>query len=123
MITGNILIAEDEDKFQNLLTRIVSVEERIVRLETRVSELTDMMERAVILSERLLMTKEDLPVEWAIQHDPQRPRSAFELANVEKLHIQRVLSYTRGNKVKAAKLLNIGLTTVYRKMQDYGLNE
>jgi len=32
-----------------------------------------------------------------------------------------VLNYTKGNKVEAAKLLNIGLTTVYRKMEEYGL--
>ncbi len=46
------------------------------------------------------------------------------LASVEKLHILRVLNYTQGNKVEAAKLLNIRLTTgVYRrKMEEYGLN-
>ena len=47
---------------------------------------------------------------------------AFDLASVEKLHIQRVLNHTKGNKVEAARLLNIGLTTVYRKMEEYGLN-
>jgi len=45
----------------------------------------------------------------------------FSLASVEKLHIQRVLNYTHGNKAEAARLLNIGLTTVYRKMEEYGL--
>ena len=50
-----------------------------------------------------------------------QPMSAFDLSSVEKLHIQRVLNYTRGNKVEAAKLLNIGLTTVYRKIEEYGL--
>lgn len=48
--------------------------------------------------------------------------SAFELASIERQHIMRVLNYTHGNKVEAAKLLNIGLTTVYRKMEEYGLN-
>lgn len=50
-----------------------------------------------------------------------QPMSAFDLSSVEKLHIQRVLNYTRGNKVEAARLLNIGLTTVYRKIEEYGL--
>jgi DNA-binding NtrC family response regulator len=50
-----------------------------------------------------------------------QPMSAFDLASVEKLHIQRVLNYTNGNKVEAAKLLNIGLTTVYRKIEEFGL--
>jgi DNA-binding NtrC family response regulator len=50
-----------------------------------------------------------------------QPMSAFDLSSVEKLHIQRVLNYTQGNKVEAARLLNIGLTTVYRKIEEYGL--
>lgn len=50
-----------------------------------------------------------------------KPLQLFDLASVEKMHIQRVLNYTRGNKVEAARLLNIGLTTVYRKIEEYGL--
>jgi transcriptional regulator with PAS, ATPase and Fis domain len=49
------------------------------------------------------------------------PLSAFDLASVEKLHIQRVLNHTRGNKTEAARLLNIGLTTLYRKIEEYKL--
>jgi transcriptional regulator with PAS, ATPase and Fis domain len=45
--------------------------------------------------------------------------SAFELSSVEKLHIQRVLNHTKGNKTEAARLLNIGLTTLYRKLEEY----
>jgi len=43
------------------------------------------------------------------------------LQNVEKIHIQRVLKHTRGNKIEAAKLLHIGLTTLYRKIEEYKL--
>jgi transcriptional regulator with PAS, ATPase and Fis domain len=50
------------------------------------------------------------------------PLSAFDLASVEKLHIQRVLNHTRGNKTEAARLLNIGLTTLYRKIEEYKLS-
>ena len=46
----------------------------------------------------------------------------FDLASVEKQHIQRVLEFTKGNKAEAARLLNIGLTTVYRKMEEYDLH-
>jgi DNA-binding NtrC family response regulator len=48
--------------------------------------------------------------------------SAFSLASVEKLHIQRVLNHTKGNKTETARLLGIGLTTLYRKIEEYGLN-
>jgi DNA-binding NtrC family response regulator len=32
-----------------------------------------------------------------------------------------VLNYTNGNKTKTAELLNIALTTLYRKLSEYGL--
>jgi transcriptional regulator with PAS, ATPase and Fis domain len=47
--------------------------------------------------------------------------SAFDLASIEKLHIQRVLIHTKGNKTETARLLNIGLTTLYRKIEEYGI--
>lgn len=40
---------------------------------------------------------------------------------MEKRHIARVLDYTNGNKTEAAKLLKIGLTTLYRKIEEYKL--
>ena len=48
--------------------------------------------------------------------------SAFELASAEKIHIQKVLNYTGGNKTETARLLNIALTTLYRKLSEYGIN-
>jgi DNA-binding protein Fis len=48
--------------------------------------------------------------------------SAFELTSVEKLHIQKVMNYTNGNKTEAAKLLNIAITTLYRKLEEYKIN-
>jgi transcriptional regulator with PAS, ATPase and Fis domain len=47
--------------------------------------------------------------------------TVFDLASVEKSHIQRVLGYTRGDKTEAARLLKIGLTTLYRKIAEYQL--
>ena len=47
--------------------------------------------------------------------------SGFELSAMEKRHIARVLDYTNGNKTEAAKLLKIGLTTLYRKIEEYKL--
>jgi two-component system, NtrC family, response regulator len=86
-----------------------------------VRELRNVIERAVILSDGPELGQESLPLEFREETPAWAPMSAFDLASVEKLHIQRVLNYTKGNKVEAAKLLNIGLTTVYRKMEEYGL--
>ena len=40
---------------------------------------------------------------------------------MERRHIARVLEYTKGNKTEAARLLKIGLTTLYRKIEEYGV--
>ncbi len=87
-----------------------------------IRELKNVIERAVILSDGHELMADSLPFEFRSQPFTVPSLSAFDLASIEKLHIQRVLNYTKGNKSEAAKLLNIGLTTVYRKMEEYGLN-
>ena len=46
----------------------------------------------------------------------------LDLASVEKHHIQKVLQHTNGYKPEAARLLGIGLTTLYRKMEPMDYN-
>jgi two-component system NtrC family response regulator len=46
----------------------------------------------------------------------------FDLASMEKAHIQKVLEQCNHNKTETAKLLGIGLTTLYRKMEEYQLH-
>jgi transcriptional regulator with PAS, ATPase and Fis domain len=48
--------------------------------------------------------------------------SDWPLSEVGKWHIQKVLSLTKGNKTKAAELMNIGLTTLYRKIEEYNIH-
>ncbi len=83
-----------------------------------------MMERALILEDTDMLTVESLPFEMQNQSlatGQGNALSAFSLASVEKLHIQRVLNHTKGNKTEAARLLDIGLTTLYRKIEEYKL--
>jgi DNA-binding NtrC family response regulator len=87
-----------------------------------IRELRNVIERAVILTEGTELGMECLPIELRLGNDSKPEISVFDLATMEKIHIRRVLEHTRGNKVEAARLLNIGLTTVYRKMEEYGLN-
>ncbi len=49
--------------------------------------------------------------------------SPLDMAAVEKAHIIKVLAATAGNKAEAARLLNIGIATLYRKVDEYGLKE
>ncbi len=88
-----------------------------------IRELKNILERAVILAQGEELTVENLPLE--IQVGAVRRHgalSAFDLASVEKLHIQRVLIHTKGNKAEAARLLNIGLTTLYRKIEEFAIS-
>jgi len=88
-----------------------------------IRELKNIIERAVILADDHQLTLENLPADLQVNSNRSSgPISAFDLASVEKLHIQRVLNHTRGNKTEAARLLNIGLTTLYRKIEEYKLN-
>jgi len=88
-----------------------------------IRELRNIIERAAILSDGPELTVDNLPTELQVTGlRTTGPLSAFDLASVEKLHIQRVLNHTRGNKTEAARLLNIGLTTLYRKIDEYKLS-
>ncbi|WP_317169196.1 helix-turn-helix domain-containing protein [Mucilaginibacter humi] len=46
----------------------------------------------------------------------------MDLESIEKQHIYKVLNHTHGNKTEAARLLNIGLTTLYRKLEHYTIS-
>jgi len=88
-----------------------------------IRELKNIIERAVILTDGTELTDQQLPVEFQSQSlENNKQLSAFDLASVEKLHIQRVLNHTKGNKTETARLLNIGLTTLYRKIEEYQIN-
>ena len=84
-------------------------------------ELRNVIERAVILSGRDRIMPEDLPYE--IQKQSSSLADNLSLAAVEKKHIAKVLLYTKGNKTKAAEFLGIGLTTLYRKLEEYQIEK
>lgn len=87
-----------------------------------IRELKNIIERSVILSNGDTLTSDVLPYE--MQHQPEKATksmSAFSMQSIEKLHIQKVLNYTKGNKAETARLLEIGIATLYRKIDDFGL--
>lgn len=87
-----------------------------------IRELKNVIERAVILCEGQELDETLLPNDILhTQLSRSNMLSAFDLSSVEKLHIQRVLNHTQGNRIEAARLLNIGVATLYRKLKEYGL--
>jgi DNA-binding NtrC family response regulator len=52
-----------------------------------------------------------------------RPQALLPLTEVERQHIQKVLQATRGDRAQAAKILGINLSTVYRKIKRYQLQD
>lgn len=89
-----------------------------------IRELKNIIERSVILTDDDQLAVSSLPSELQLLSpvgNEGKILSAFDLASAEKIHIQKVLNYTNGNKTKTAELLNIALTTLYRKLTEYGL--
>ncbi len=81
-----------------------------------IRELKNVIERSVILSEGELNVSL-LPLDFSGDDDS----NVYSLAEAEKRHIKKMLAFTEGNKTQTAKLLGIGLTTLYQKIKDYGL--
>lgn len=81
-----------------------------------IRELKNVIERCVILSDTNELTPDLLPFDFNTDTE-----SSLTLESIEKQHIRKVLKLAGGNKTQAAKLLDIGLTTLYQKLKDYGI--
>jgi two-component system, NtrC family, response regulator len=85
-----------------------------------IRELKNVIERGVILAENDTLIPELLPFEIQFSmSDSTKNSNNFSLAIIEKNHIQKMLAYTKGNKMEAARLLEIGTATLYRKLEEY----
>jgi len=81
-----------------------------------IRELKNVLERAVILEDGATLSAESLPPDATRGNS-----SAVDLASVERAHIRKVLAAAGGNKAEAARLLGIGIATLYRKVEEYRL--
>ena len=87
-----------------------------------VRELRNVIERCSIVCEEQI-TFEDLPLELQERKtNVSLGKDSFELAEIERMHILKVLQYTHGNKTETARLLKIGLATLYRKLEAYKIS-
>ncbi|MBW2435567.1 MAG: sigma-54-dependent Fis family transcriptional regulator [Deltaproteobacteria bacterium] len=87
-----------------------------------VRELENIIAAAVLLEKSNILTMAAtlnlLPYEG-----PERRKTVelLTLEELEKRHIEKVLRITGGNRPKAAKILGVNVSTVYRKIEKYNL--
>lgn len=86
-----------------------------------IRELENAIERAVVVAETDAIRREDLPVE--ITSNTCESAGDLSLENIEKSveleHIKKVLNIAGGNKKKAAEILGIDASTLWRKLKRY----
>ncbi len=87
-----------------------------------VRELDNALERAVILGDGPILTPADFPAELspAGEGDDAGDRLESTLARYERHHILRVLAQCNQDKREAARRLGLGLSTLYRKLEEPG---
>ncbi len=86
-----------------------------------IRELRNIIERSVILADEDILTIDCLPFELQQSNISDSATSSLSMTSIEKSHIQKVLNYTKGNKAEAARLLEISIATLYRKVEEYKL--
>jgi transcriptional regulator with PAS, ATPase and Fis domain len=93
-----------------------------------IRELRNLCERIVILSEKQTVNKEDLSSYFQnMVQETNAPQIEFTNSfpgkkEMERRLIEEAISWSNGNKSKAAKRLGISRVTLYNKMKKYGLN-
>ena len=106
--------------------RIDTIDDRYISALERhpwpgnVRELRNVVERSMIMADGNRLTADCLAPEFHAAAGSADPDS-LALDDLERRHILRVLEHTRGNKAEAARLLGIGIATLYRKLDGYGV--
>jgi DNA-binding NtrC family response regulator len=91
-----------------------------------IRELRNLVERLQILHEGSEVRASDLPAELrrapepAEVHDDPEP-ALVPLAQVERRHVERVLAATGWNKARAARVLEVDVKTLNKKIRDFNL--
>ena len=86
-----------------------------------VREMMNAIEHGLIVCDSEI-TPGDLPIDMLTRETSSDSNDSLDLKSVERNHIVKVLKFTNGNKTETARLLKIGLTTLYRKIEEFGIN-
>ncbi|MGJ1387508.1 sigma-54-dependent transcriptional regulator [Sphingobacterium spiritivorum] len=95
---------------------------KIYSWKGNIRELKNIIERSVIVSDGNVLDMTCLPDEFNRIDTQLHQQSPFSMALAEQAHIQKVLLHTHGNKAEAARLMGIGIATLYRKIDEYKIS-
>jgi len=84
-----------------------------------VRELRNVLERAVLLSGKSLLTRADLRFDDPASAAPASDDSTSTLEDIERAHIERVLREENGHVAQAATRLGIPRSSLYQKIQKH----
>lgn len=87
-----------------------------------VRELSNAAKHGAVFSEGNDVDTQHLPAD-VLEQRATADEALRPLAQVEREHILRVLQLCGGRQAEAARVLGIGRTTLWRKLQEYGLDE
>ena len=89
-----------------------------------VREVENCVQRALALGSGSVIQMKDLPSNLLHQvKDGTQDQETATLKQLERRAILQALEATHGDRLRAAKQLGIGKTTIYRKIKEYGIEE
>jgi DNA-binding NtrC family response regulator len=84
-----------------------------------IRELRNVLERAVLYSEKQALGPDDLRFEQNAPHSDKLYNSSLTLAELERIHINRVLEEELGQVSAAAIRLGIPKSTLYQRIKTF----
>ncbi len=112
--------SQETNKAVSRISREAMDEMMLYEWPGNIRELENAVERAVVVCKSKKIMPEDLPI-FRPEHICQ-PR-AVSLKEVEKAHIAQVLADNDWNIAQSAKILEIDRTTLYNKINRYGIQK
>jgi two-component system response regulator HydG len=107
---------------------VVRISDEVMKLISQykwpgnIRELRNCIESSVVMARGDMLTIDDIPEYLTYKaNDVELDDTEGLLHKVERETITNVLDKTAGDKVKAAKILGIGLRTLYRKIDKWGM--
>jgi len=109
---------------KNISSLSPDLEQRLMQYSYpgNVRELENIIAAAVLLEKSNTLTL-SATINLLPYEGPERRKNVelLTLEELEKRHIKKVLRITAGNRPKAAKILGVNVSTVYRKIEKYNL--